>query len=235
MNGNIRKRDNEWQASVRRRRQVQWILVPVVPIVIGLGWRYPILGFAVPVVMLMGLIGAVFRGRYVCGNLCPRGAFFDRVIAPISRMGRTPLFLRQRAFRWPLLIILMGFMLYRILQNPADWRHWGRVFWGMCLVTTAVGVILGFFLRPRAWCFFCPGGTMQNIVGLLRHPLQFDGAKCKECKVCERVCPMGLPIVSWKKTGTVLERDCIQCMECAAVCPVQALSPSDTRSKSSTG
>jgi len=66
------------QQFVRRRRIVQWIVAPVVVITIALGWRYPVLGFTVPVTMMMGLIGGLFNGRYVCGNLCPRGAFFDR-------------------------------------------------------------------------------------------------------------------------------------------------------------
>jgi hypothetical protein len=32
----------------------------------------------------LGIIGGIFRGRYVCGNLCPRGGFFDRLISPVS-------------------------------------------------------------------------------------------------------------------------------------------------------
>ena len=70
---------------VKKRRLVQWILAPVVVIVISLGWKYPFLGFSVPLVMLTGMVLGFFRGRYTCGNLCPRGGFFDRMIAPLSR------------------------------------------------------------------------------------------------------------------------------------------------------
>jgi hypothetical protein len=59
-----------WQN--RRRRLVQWALAPIVIVVTAWGWKYPYLGYTVPVVMILGMIGGVFRGRYVCGNLCPQ-------------------------------------------------------------------------------------------------------------------------------------------------------------------
>jgi hypothetical protein len=39
--------------AVARRRTIQWSLVPVVVVTLALGWKYPALGFSVPVVMLM--------------------------------------------------------------------------------------------------------------------------------------------------------------------------------------
>ncbi len=63
-----------------RRHVIQWFLVPVVIISIALGWKFPWLGFSVPIVMLMGAIINIKKGRYGCGNLCPRGNFFDRIM-----------------------------------------------------------------------------------------------------------------------------------------------------------
>ncbi|MFC1736814.1 4Fe-4S binding protein [Candidatus Hydrogenedentota bacterium] len=71
--------------EIKRRHIVQWCLLPIVLITIGLGWKYPLLGFSVPVVMTAGFVGGIFRGRYVCGNLCPRGSFFDRILLRVSR------------------------------------------------------------------------------------------------------------------------------------------------------
>jgi len=216
--------EEDWTQIVRRRRMVQWFIAPLTLIVIGLGWKYPALGFLVPAVMLMGISGGFFRGRYVCGNLCPRGAFFDRMIGPMSRNVSPPAFFSNTVFRWAVLAVLMGFMTYRILQNPGDWRHWGRVFWMMCVITTTLGVALGIMMRPRAWCRFCPVGTIQNAVGGGRHLLEYDGSGCRLCRICERKCPMDLPVVSWKDTGVVRERDCLKCSECAAACPARVLS-----------
>ena len=85
-----------------------WALV-VITIVGGL--RYPLLGFMVPVVMITGLVGSFFRGRFVCGWLCPRGAFFDKVISRISPKKPIPRLLKDRGFRWMVFVVLMGFMI----------------------------------------------------------------------------------------------------------------------------
>jgi len=210
--------------AAARRRRVQWLLVPVVVVTIGLGWRYPWLGFSVPIVMIMGLAGGLVRGRYVCGNLCPRGALWDRVLAPLAPKRAMPGWLRSRPWRWGILAALMGFMAVSLLRNPGDPMHWGRVFWRMCVVTTAVGLALAAAVHPRAWCSFCPMGTLQNALGGRRKQLLIDGGKCRSCALCERACPLSLPIVKHKDEGVVREPDCLRCSECVAVCPVKALS-----------
>ena len=63
---------NKTNSKLTTRHITQWLLLPIVITVIGLGWKYPWLGLSVPLVMVIGIIGAFFNGRYVCGNLCPR-------------------------------------------------------------------------------------------------------------------------------------------------------------------
>jgi len=216
-----------------RRRIVQWTLAPITLIVIALGWKYPLLGFAVPLVMIVGIVGGVINGRYVCGHLCPRGGFYDRMISPLSPGRPIPRFLKKALLRWALVFLLMGFMVFRILQNPGDVYHWGRVFWLMCVVTTGVGVVLGVFLHQRSWCSFCPIGTIQNAMGGRKNQLLIDAERCRECAACEKVCPIGLPIVRHKLEGVVNEPDCLKCPECIKVCPAQALRwPREAESKS---
>ncbi|MEE8594056.1 MAG: 4Fe-4S binding protein [Candidatus Bipolaricaulota bacterium] len=216
------------QAMVKCRKAVQWGVLVIVLITLGLGWRFHWLGFSVPFVMLVGVIGSLFNGRYVCGNLCPRGSFYDRVMAPFSPKRPIPQWIRSKTIRWTLFVLLMGLMAVRILQNPLDPMHWGRVFWMMCLVTTAVGVPLALLIHPRTWCSFCPIGTVQSAIGGRKNPLHIDGDLCQSCALCERSCPMGLSIVEHKDTGIVSETDCLRCSECAAVCPVNALGNSAT-------
>ena len=209
--------------SVARRRTIQWFLVPVVVVVLAIGWKYPVLGFTVPAVMLMGFFGALFNGRYVCGNLCPRGSFFDRVIARVSFRRTIPAFVRRMPLRWAIFAAMMGFMVWRISQNPGDWRHWGKTFWSMCVITTTIGVVLGILIHPRMWCAFCPMGTLQNALGGGKRQLLIDAAKCKKCRACEKACPIGLAIVRDKDGGRLTSRDCLKCPECIAVCPANAL------------
>lgn len=205
------------------RRLRQWFLAPIVVVVIALGWKYPLFGFAVPVVILMGVVGSIFNGRYVCGNLCPRGAFFDSYFS-WRRGGRMmPGVLRNRAFRWFLFVAMMGFMAYSISRDPGSWRHWGFVFWLMCTATTAAGVVLIIFLPPRAWCAVCPVGTLQGAIGGDKNQLLIDGDLCKECELCEKKCPLSLSHVKYIEHGRLAEPDCLKCGECVAACPTKAL------------
>lgn len=212
------------QDAVAARRVIQWAIVPLVIVTLALGWRYPLLGFSVPIVMLMGIVGGILRGRYVCGILCPRGALFDRIVSAVSPKISIPDSFRSMWLRWPLLIALMGFMAFRIAQAPADIYHWGYVFWQMCVITTAVGVVLALFIHPRSWCSFCPIGTIQNLLGGHRAQLEIDPRSCRECGLCEDACPMDLPVMSHNTDGVVDERDCLKCGECIAACPASAIS-----------
>lgn len=78
------------RGKIARRRFIQWCLLPIVPITIALGWKYPLLGFSVLLVMITAMAGGVLGGRYVCGTLCPRGSFLTElskksVLTPQSR------------------------------------------------------------------------------------------------------------------------------------------------------
>ncbi len=209
--------------AVRRRRVVQGSVSLIVLVTLAFGWWFPWLGFSVPVVMIAGIIGSLTRGRYVCGNLCPRGGLYDRWIAPLSRRRAIPQVLRAMPLRWMLFGVLMGFMVYRISLNPLDPLHWGRVFWMMCLVTTAIGVPLALVFHPRTWCSFCPMGTVQHAIGGGKRQLTISDEICRACGMCEAACPMGLSIVPHRSTGSLPHRDCVRCSECIAVCPTGAL------------
>ena len=209
--------------QVNRRRVIQWLLVPVALAILGLGWKFPLLGFLVPLVMLLGIVGSFFKGRYVCGHLCPRGAFCDRLLLRVSPKKPIPAFLKNLYFRWAVVVGLMTFMAFRLFDQPLSWTHTGLVFWQMCLITTMIGVILAIFIHHRGWCTFCPIGTLSNAIGGDKDPLQLDRPRCILCGKCERVCPMQISILQETPQGLLTDRDCIRCGECVAICPRKAL------------
>lgn len=196
----------------------KWLLGLIMVTVIALGWKFPLLGFVVPVAMGAGIIGGIFRGRWVCGNLCPRGSFLDTWFNLVSAKDDIPALLKGNKFRWATLSILMSFMVFRLAQNPSDINHWGLIFWQMCLITTLVALGLGLRYNARSWCSFCPVGTMASSIGGGKFPLQVHSS-CKVCGLCEDSCPMQLEIAKHRHNGILVERDCLKCSSCIRACP----------------
>jgi len=133
-------------------------------IVIGGLW-YPLLGYIVVAMMAFFLTLSVFRSRYWCWHLCPRGSFLDIALSKVSRQKTQPRFVSRIWFRSIVFIGVMGFFVYRLRQTGGDIIAIGAVFVSMCLITTIIAIILGIVFRHRMWCSFCPMGFLQERLG----------------------------------------------------------------------
>ncbi|MCM1985531.1 4Fe-4S binding protein [Methanococcoides seepicolus] len=196
-------------------------LGPLVVIVSIAGLWYPMLGYFMLLVMGTLFISSIFRGRWFCGNLCPRGSYFDYGIIKISKKRKIPKVLSSMWVRIPVFSLMMAFMLYRIsvtiaAQNTIELI--GMIFVSICLVTTVIGTMLGSYFNTRSWCNFCPMGTMQRIIGGNKYQLKMDHESCVDCKLCEKVCPMELEV---RDIGN--KPDCIKCGRCIDICPKDSL------------
>lgn len=195
-----------------------WIFVLTVSI--GGLW-YPALGYFMVLVMLTLFVTSIYRGRWFCGNLCPRGSLFDFKVTHISRKRNIPKILSSFWVRVPVVIMLMGLMGYRVfnaLMNQNAFEQIGTVLASMCLVTTILGVFMGASYSSRAWCTVCPMGTLQRWIGGDKYQLKMDKDKCIDCKLCEKACPMQLTV---RDIGN--NPDCIKCGKCVEACPKDAL------------
>jgi len=114
--------------------------------------------------------------------------------------------------------LLMGFMAFRLAENPANLNHWGAVFWQMCLITTLAAIVLGLRFSARSWCAFCPVGTLAGTIGAGKYQLRISSS-CKACGLCEASCPMQFNISSFRESGVLPENDCLKCSACVASCP----------------
>ena len=201
-----------------------WLLL----LYLVIGFFYPIIGLLARICMIAPVAFAVKRGRWWCGNACPRGNFYDRVLAKYSPHRPIPAFVRSPRFR--LFMVLFIFAMFGVQMYFAwpDWNAMGRVFWTIILVTTIVGVTLSFIYAPRTWCSFCPMGTLSSWVSPGKEPLPHgfinihvaDTCQMK-CKSCARVCPMQLtPYDSRGDKSGYLHADCIKCGKCVAACPI---------------
>lgn len=195
-----------------------WIIVLIAAV--GGLW-YPILGYMMVVVMVTLLATSVFRGRWFCGNLCPRGSLYDFVLGKFSREQEIPKILSSLWVRVPAIAFMMGLMIYRLsiaFATQNTFEKMGTIFASMCLTTTMVATLMGGYFSSRAWCTVCPMGTMQRIIGGKKYQLKMIHDDCINCKKCEKVCPMQLSV---REIGN--NPDCIKCNRCVEACPKDAL------------
>ncbi|WP_251862526.1 4Fe-4S binding protein [Clostridium sp. Marseille-Q2269] len=171
--------------------------------------------------ILLAILG---KGRFWCGNICPRGSFFDNVLYKFSNHNNVPKFLKSKFFR--LLVIIFMFYMFGsgIYKNWGDIMGIGMVFYRMIVITTFVGIILSFFYNNRTWCNFCPMGSISSLISYFKRDSKKLAvySNCISCKLCKKTCPMGIVPYNYKN-NTISHPDCIQCGKCVNICPKNAI------------
>jgi len=190
------------------------------------GLVYPVIGLLAILCMLAPVIMAPFKGRFWCGNYCPRGSFYDNVIARISPHKAIPPVFRSTAFRAVMLVVIMGVFAAQMAYAWGDLAAMGAVFVRIILITTLVGIGLGVVYQQRTWCAFCPMGTMASWLSATRNPQPLKVAEsCVNCKLCTKVCPLQLePDRAKGAAEGFTDSDCLKCSRCVEKCPKKALS-----------
>lgn len=196
-------------------------------IILGLfDMRYALVAI---ICMIGPIILSFFRGRYWCGNICPRGNFYDNIVSKFSRKRNVPKFLKSNLFRAFVVVFMMSMFALGIMKNWGNLYGIGMVFYRMIILTTLVGIVLSFFYNHRTWCHFCPMGTIASVISKYRNKsnsfknrkLQVSSS-CVSCKLCEKKCSLG--IVPYDYKGNAIEHpDCIQCGKCITACPKKAI------------
>lgn len=162
--------------TVRTRRVFDSLaLAFVLAVAIG-GWFYPVAGLALAVLMaaalalsLLSRFGAA-RKRAFCNGVCPRGRALAFALKPFASGRPLPRSFADLSLRRG----LCGFMMFCVigslvralpgLEGYPAFAAAGRIFWGLCLISLAGGLVLGLLYRPRAWCVVCPMGTLQDTI-----------------------------------------------------------------------
>jgi ferredoxin-type protein NapH len=177
--------------------------------------------------MIGPIVASLFKGRFWCGNVCPRGSFYDNIAAKFSRKKKTPAFLKSVYFRTALAIFLIILFSTNMFKNWGNVHNMGMSVYRLIIVTTVIGIVLTLFFNHRTWCNICPMGSISALSATLRNPknksslLQVDNS-CISCKKCERSCPMGIAAQDYKG-GALTHKDCLQCNECVYVCPKKSI------------
>jgi len=98
------------------------------------------------------------------------------------------------------------------------------------LIVAAI-LIPALFLGKRGFChYLCPWGVL-NIVGtkikdFFKWPslhLEAASSRCKECRTCEKNCPMSLKVSEAVQAGSMNNTECILCATCIDNCPNEVI------------
>ena len=202
-----------------------WILF----IYLIVAYFIPEIGIIAIICMVGPVAMAVGKGRHWCGHFCPRGSLYDRIVNRFSPHKQIPQFIRSKGFRIFMLCVIFGMFGMQLHMNGWTLAGIGRTFWNIILVTTIVGIVLGFIYAPRTWCTFCPMGTISAWVAPTKAKRGFMAVhvaeSCKmKCKRCAKVCPMQLtPYEACGKKEGYLNPDCIKCGNCIQSCPTKSM------------
>ncbi|KAB2953656.1 4Fe-4S binding protein [Heliorestis acidaminivorans] len=191
-----------------------------------LGLFYPLFGYVMALCMLTAIGISLFAGRKWCGTLCPRGFLYDKFLGQ-NKKKSIPAWLKTKQARYGFFAIFMGVFMWRLYLTGGDVYAIGSVFITMGIISGLIGFGLGMLYKTRSWCAICPMGTMASWFASLRaKPAALTlAADCKTCRVCEKSCPMDVPIVSYKSTepAPVADHNCIKCKVCVSTCPRGAI------------
>jgi NapH/MauN family ferredoxin-type protein len=186
-------------------------------------------------VLLIGLlIGTLIAGGAFCGWVCPFGAVQD-VLTSIRRKLHLPeihvparLDTALRYGRYVVLATIIyqtiitvqlwfaSFDPYRTLFGLGWLFEFDPLVEGTAYVVTVFVLVASLFVE-RGWCrYACPLGGAISLTGkfsLLR--IRRTETMCKGCALCERPCPVKLPVAS----ASVISSNCIGCLACVDTCP----------------
>jgi NAD(P)H-flavin reductase/NAD-dependent dihydropyrimidine dehydrogenase PreA subunit len=220
-------------------RKYAWIFVPVVAF--GGLW-FPKLGLLIIPVMVALAVMGFLKGKFWCGNFCPHGSLFDRIVMPVSANRKIPAFLKSRPAMAVMFALFMYIMVSRLIKVFAIWGtasfldKLGYIFVMNYLMVTVIGTTLAILVSPRAWCNFCPMGTLEILAYKLGKLLKINKGTdekvtvagknmCHTCGKCSRVCPMQLtPYLEFSEKNQFDSEACIRCSTCVKNCPAGILS-----------
>ena len=216
---------------------IPW-LWPFVEIHLGYLWVQPVFPAihtpgTVTFFVVLALV-LLFGRRVVCGWGCPCVGIRETVGFPFRhKTVRGKWAWRLRHTKW---FFFTGYMMV-LVATLASPTAWSVKFVGLFYLLVALTYFGTFFIAPlvgnRFYCrYFCPFGATFGVLNHLGfYDIKMDKSKCIECKRCEQVCDMGIPVQrQGKEFGQITGiEDCMGCARCVVSCPTNALEIRDVR------
>lgn len=185
-------------------------------------------------------ITAIFFGRAWCSWVCPMAGVSD-ISALVN--DKNPNVKKLKVIRYIIFTIWAGVLIVMFVlaggikgvnplhltenvisvDSPAKYIIYYSVL--------AIFLILTFTLGKRGAChsicwmspFLVAGFTLGKLLKLPQLRVKSDVAKCVECGICNKKCPMSIDVKNVLKEGYIKTSDCILCGECVDGCNKKAL------------
>lgn len=203
--------------------------------------------FAFYVVGFLMFVGALV-GRVACGWLCPFGLVQDLLhkIPLGKRRKKLPGDRWLKYLKYVILVGFVIILPLTVLDVVGQGQPWfckyicpsGTLFGGIPLLAAneplrqvvgwlftwkaailAVLLLLSVFVY-RPFCrYLCPLGAVYGLFNpIALHRFQIDREKCVNCGLCQKACPMDIPVQQ-----TPNSPECIRCGKCRKICPHDAI------------
>lgn len=184
----------------------------------------------------------VLWGRFFCGFLCSFGMlqevlffFSERTVLKKVRVPER-FDAGMKYLKYGIFVFITAGVWILALPVDSSWSPWG-VFGmlasgNLSVVSRAIPTV-GFVLLlaiavsslfvERFFCrYLCPLGALFAMTsGKRLYKIRRRSDTCTSCGLCTRACSMGIRI---PEKDAVVSGECIQCMQCLAVCPKESLS-----------
>ncbi len=193
------------------------------------------------IVFILLFLSGIVLGRAWCGWLCPMAGLSEMTLqinnknVNIKNLRRV----RLSIFAVWASILVLGFVLAggikgvnplhlteNIISVDAPVKY--IIYYSVLLIFTVLSIVLGKRGACQSICWMSPFLAAGYHVGKglkipqLRIVSQKD--RCVSCGICDKKCPMSLPVSTMLKTDKMSTSDCILCGECVDHCKKNVLS-----------
>jgi len=187
-----------------------WFIMTTIYHLLGIGTFVKKVHPSSVVLMIVVFSSAILLGPLFCGWICSFGTFqewigkigkklfkkkYNRFIP--YKYDRYLRFLRYTVLVW---VLYMTAVTGKLIFQDYDpyftlFQFWTGEIAVTGFITLGLVILLSLFVE-RPFCkYACPYGAVLGIFNLFRIiPLRRNETTCIDCKACDRVCPMNLPV-----------------------------------------
>jgi ferredoxin-type protein NapH len=189
---------------------------------------------------------AIFFGRAWCAWVCPMAGLSEMAL---GINGKKPNVKTLKIIRYSIFAVWAGILVTMFILaggiKGIDPFHLTEniisvdsgIKYIVYYTVLAIFIVLTFTLGKRGAChsicwmspFLVAGFTLGRILKIPQLRIAADSTRCVNCGVCDKKCPMSIPVSSSAKEGCIRTSDCILCGECIDGCRKKVLSYSVKR------